>query len=87
MSNPSERLQSLAYEFDALAKSLGALPRLKERKQLLQRMKILIDEIDVLILSDLERDKQDATARRPGPTNPQSGPEKSSPQNTVGRWK
>jgi len=87
MSNPSERLQSLAYEFDALVKSLDAFPRLKERKQLLRRMKILIDEIDVLILSDLERDNQDATGRCPGPSNPQSGPEKSSPQNAVGRWK
>ena len=56
MPGPSERFQWLAQQFDELVESLNVSPSLKERKQLLRRMKILIDEIDALILSALKRD-------------------------------
>jgi len=57
MSRQPDRFQWLAHEFDVLAQSLGDCPSLERRKQLLRRMKILIDEIDKLIIFTLNREK------------------------------
>jgi hypothetical protein len=62
MPKHSQRFQSLSQQFEALVESLNDSPSLKERKQLLRRMKILIDEIDGLILSTLKRDGEDASS-------------------------
>jgi hypothetical protein len=64
MTTPSERIEILGHQFDSLVQRLNSSPTLslEERTQLLRRMKILIVEIDRLILSDLKRDKQDITS-------------------------
>jgi hypothetical protein len=56
-----ERFQWLAHEFDALVKKTNDCPNTEERRALLRRMKILIDEIDALIFSTIKRDDQDST--------------------------
>jgi hypothetical protein len=48
-------------EFKALVKLTDECPSLQERKHLLRRMKVLIDEIDALISLTVKRDEQDAT--------------------------
>ena len=69
MRQPSERLEFLAHQFDTLVEGLNNSPDMEDRKQLLQRMLVLIDEIDGLIFSDLKRDKQD-TASSPHSSQP-----------------
>jgi hypothetical protein len=59
MPKQSERFKWLAHEFDILAQSLENCPETEKRKQLLRRMKILIDEIDKQILFNLKRDTED----------------------------
>jgi hypothetical protein len=65
MPEPPERIRLLAHEFDALVENLNECQSLKKRKQLLQRMKILIDEIDVLVLSTVRGDEQDTIVSPP----------------------
>jgi hypothetical protein len=52
----SDRLAKLARELDALVKDLAESPKLDERRRLLRRMKVLIVEMDMLILSTLRED-------------------------------
>jgi hypothetical protein len=59
MPKQSDRFQWLAREFDALAESLEDCPNLEKRRQLLRRMRILIDEIDKLVIFTLKREKQE----------------------------
>jgi hypothetical protein len=67
MPQPSERLQFLSQQFDALVEGLNNSSDMEERKQLLQRMMIVIDEIDGLIFSDLKSDTHaDASSPRRG---------------------
>jgi hypothetical protein len=54
MPNPAERLQWLVHEFQAVVGRLNESPSLKDRKQLHLQMKILIDEIDGLIFTNLK---------------------------------
>jgi len=61
MPMAKERFQWMAHEFDALVKKANECPNTEERRSLLRRMKILIDEIDALILSTLKRDDQNST--------------------------
>lgn len=70
------KFYTLTVQFQALLESLSKVPNLKRRKQLLRRMKMLIDEIDGLISSDSQRDDQDPTSNRPRPAEPQLGPER-----------
>jgi hypothetical protein len=62
MPKHSDRFQWLSQQFEALAESLHDSPSVKERKQLLRRMKILIDEIDALILSTLKQDREETSS-------------------------
>jgi hypothetical protein len=64
MPKSSERFQFLAHEFDSLVEKYNEspTPSLEERTKLLRRMKVLIVEIDMLILSSLKRDSQDASS-------------------------
>jgi hypothetical protein len=64
MPNPSERFQSLGHQFDSLVERLNEspTPSSEERRKLLRQMKVLIVEIDMLILSALKRDNQDASS-------------------------
>jgi hypothetical protein len=65
MPQPSERLQFLTHQFDTLVEGLNSSPDMEERKQLLERMMIVIDEIDGLIFCDLKPDTHaDASSRR-----------------------
>ena len=57
MGNPSERIRWLAHQFDALLENLDECASLEERKRVLTRMKVLIEEIDQIILSTLKRDR------------------------------
>jgi hypothetical protein len=61
MHKQSERFLWLAHEFDTLVQNLEDCPSHEKRKQLLRRMKILIDEIDKLILFTMNRDTQETT--------------------------
>ena len=65
MPIPSERFEWLTQELDALVESLHVSQSLEERRLLLRRMKVLIVEIDMLILSDLKRDGQDKSCSPP----------------------
>jgi hypothetical protein len=67
MPNPSERFQLLGHQFDSLVAKLNEFPSptLEERTKLLRRMKVLIIEIDMLILSVLKRDSEGATSSPP----------------------
>lgn len=87
MPKDSESFNRLTVQFKTLAESLKEVPNLKKRKQLLRRMKILIDEIDGLISSDLMQDAQDSVSSGPRPTEPRQGPEKPTSGNVVARWK
>lgn len=69
MPERSERFRWLAHQIGALLESLNECPSLEERKQLLRRMKILIDKIDGLILSTLKREGED-TSSSPPPDQP-----------------
>jgi hypothetical protein len=70
MPTPAARFHSLGREFDSLIDALKpANLSVKERTQLLRRMKVLIAEIDALISYDLPRDIQDAT-NSPHPERP-----------------
>lgn len=59
MPKQSERFLWLAHEFGTLVEGLEDCPNTEKRKQLLRRMKILIDEIDKQILFTLKRDNED----------------------------
>ena len=74
MLKPSERFQWLAQQFDAIVERLNESTSLEERKQLLRRMKFLLDKIDGVVFSALERDKRD-TPSSPTPDRPTSVPE------------
>jgi hypothetical protein len=65
MPNSTERFEWLTQQLDPLAQGLHIARTLDERRLLLRRMKVLIVEIDMLILSDLERDRQDITNLSP----------------------
>ena len=65
MSKTSDRFQWLAREFELLAENLENCPNLEKRKQLLRRMKILIDEIDTQILFIMKRDAQKTSSLPP----------------------
>jgi hypothetical protein len=87
MARDPGRLDGLTRQFDALAGSLDKCPYMKKRKQSLRPMKVLLDEIDGLILSDLERDDQDTTSRCSRPTKPQLDLEQCASRNAMARWK
>ena len=57
MTNPSQRFRWLVHQFDALVENLDECASLEKRKRVLTRMKILIEEIDQIILSTLKRDR------------------------------
>jgi hypothetical protein len=61
MPGPPQRFDELARQFEALMESLNEKPNKKKRSQLLQRMRLLINEIDGLDSSALGLDKEDAT--------------------------
>jgi hypothetical protein len=65
MPEAPERIRLLAHQFDALVENLNECQSLKKRKQLLQRMKVLIDEIDELVLSTVRGDEQDTSVSSP----------------------
>ena len=56
MGNPSERIRWLAHQFDALVENLDECASLEDRKRVLTRMKVLIEEMDQIIFSTLRRD-------------------------------
>ena len=87
MPKDPESFHRLTVQFKTLLESLKGVPNLKKRKQLLRRMKILIDEIDGLISSDLKQDKQDTINSGSRPAEPHLGPEKPTSGNVVARWK
>lgn len=67
MPQPSHRFKLLTHQVDSLVEKLNEspTPTLEERTKLLRRMKVLIVEIDMLIMSDLRRDGQDILASPP----------------------
>ncbi|MFI5419904.1 MAG: hypothetical protein ACHQ1H_02945 [Nitrososphaerales archaeon] len=61
MPTSSDRFQLFAREFDSLVLALNVSPSVEDRTKLLRRMKVLIVEIDMLILSNLKRENHDTT--------------------------
>ncbi len=61
---PSERFQLLAQQFVTLLQTLNESPSLEERAQSLRRMKIVIAQMDNLILPTLEELIRDTTVSR-----------------------
>ena len=68
MTKPLERFRWLANQFDALVDNLDECSSMEERRRVLKRMKILIDEVNEIILSTLKRDP----ANSPSPEQPTS---------------
>lgn len=67
MPNSSERFYMLSHQLESLVNRLNQCPELEERKQLLRQMKVVIVEIDMLILSSLKQDNLDtASSLLPG---------------------
>jgi len=69
MLKSSERFQLLGQQFGSLVERLNDSPSFEERTKLLQRMKVLIVELDMLVMSSLKRDSTDST-RPPLPHQP-----------------
>jgi hypothetical protein len=61
MSHPPDRIQLLGKQFESLTLKLAEAQSPEERTKLLRQMKVLIVEIDMVILSSLRRDDQDST--------------------------
>lgn len=69
MPRLSDNFQLLAHQFDLLVEMVNECKDPKERMHLLRHMKVILNEIDVLILSSLKRDMQD-TIGSPSPEQP-----------------
>jgi hypothetical protein len=67
MPQQSDRFRLLAHQVESLVERLNDFPppSLDERTKVLRRMKVLIVEIDMLIMSDLRRDSQEASSFPP----------------------
>ena len=74
MRDTQHRFQQLSESFDALVLEVANCKEPQLRIELLQRMKILIDEIDGLIYVSLNRDAQQARL-----TNLKLSPDSSAP--------
>ena len=61
MPESSDRIQLLGKQFESLTLKLAEAQSLEERTKLLRQMKVLIVEIDMVILSSLRRDNRDST--------------------------
>jgi hypothetical protein len=61
MPESSDRIQLLGKPFESLTLKLAEAQSLEERTKVLRQMKVLIVEIDMVILSSLRRDDQDST--------------------------
>jgi hypothetical protein len=57
MLQSSDRIEFLGNEFESLLKRLKKSPSVEDRRQLLRQMKVLIVEIDMVILSSLKQDQ------------------------------
>lgn len=57
MTHPTDRIRWLADQLDALVENLNGCVSLQERRVVLKRMKLLIEELDQIVLSHLKRDR------------------------------
>ncbi len=69
MPKPPERFQKLAHQFDLVADMINECVDPKQRMLLLCHMKIILNEIDELISSNLNRDSQ-VNISSPPPNQP-----------------
>jgi hypothetical protein len=65
MPGPSDNFQSLAHQFGLMMNMVNEFKDPKDRMHLLRHLKVLLTEIDALILSDLKRDSRDTTSSSP----------------------
>jgi len=67
MLKQSERFQFLAHQFNSLVERYNEAPTpgLEQRTKLLRGMKVVIVEIDMLVLSALRRDSQEVSTPPP----------------------
>jgi hypothetical protein len=65
MPRPSDNFQLLAHQFDLVVEKVNQSKDPKERMHLPRHMKVILNEIDMLISSNLKRDSQDATSSAP----------------------
>jgi hypothetical protein len=64
MSEHLVQFQSLTQQLDTLVKAIHECRDPKERKELLRRMRLMLDEVDSIAFSPLKLDKS-GTARSP----------------------
>jgi len=70
MSNVPQRFGWLAKQFEQLAHDLSACQDTEQRKQMLRKMKIVIDDADELIIkehSNLDSERDSTAASNPPP--------------------
>ena len=74
MPEPPDRFQLLAQQFELLVEKLNAptTPSLEERTKVLRQMKVVIVEIEMLIMSDLKLCSENAPSSHP-PAQPAAG--------------
>jgi hypothetical protein len=61
MLQSSDRIEFLGNEFESLLKRLRESQSVEDRRQLLRQMKVLIVEIDMVILSSLKQENHDSS--------------------------
>jgi hypothetical protein len=74
MPQQSDRFQLLAHQFESLVERLNesTTPSLEERTKVLRQMKVVIVEIEMLIMSDLKLCSENAPSSHP-PAQPAAG--------------
>jgi len=65
MSNTIRRFEAVTKRFDTLVDEIRTCKNSERRIELLQRMRLLIDEIDELIFTSLDRENKQARRANP----------------------
>ena len=63
MSKPSDKMESLAHEFESLGSRLKGCRNPQERMVLLRRMRLVIDTLDRMVLLEMKADISGSAAR------------------------
>jgi hypothetical protein len=74
MLSAQDRFKRLSDKFEALVLEMGKCGDPKRRSELLQRMKIVIDEIDGLIFTSLDRESKQTCLTDPKLSTDSSSP-------------
>ena len=70
MLGSQTRFQWLSQKFDGLVEKLNDTDDPEERKETLRRMRVLLDELDVVVSSSVKKDKNDTASSLTQQANP-----------------